>query len=291
MPRDDIPTTMVPASARSGGQGDPRADDWLADEGTMEWFPVAEDGLHEGGAQRRPRRRQAAAGLPGDLEDDLYRRRRLVGLAAIVVLVAVAAILAVALSGGGGTKTPPTTAAQTTTTTRAQTTPTTPAGTKKSSGHTAAALHLVLDQAGRYGQRGQDAPAGARQARSDRGEGRRRVRAAHEDCRDRVPAGERPHGRRDRRRQDRREDQRPARRADQRLTRRPCSRLSLDGDGGPVSGTPVGDLRQVLYPILSEACLGSLGAVWPRWRARASGHARTGLRVTRGSAGRRVDLL
>jgi Putative peptidoglycan binding domain len=149
MSDDDVPTRIASESPRSGAAGESRLDDWLSDEGTMEWFP-GDDEAAAGGADRRARRRSGAAGgvlTPEEEAAQLYRRRRIAGLAAVAAVVVIVIVLAVTLSGGGSPKAPPTTPA--TTTPAVTTTPAAPKTTgKASTGHKPAALHLTLPSSG-----------------------------------------------------------------------------------------------------------------------------------------------
>jgi hypothetical protein len=99
-----MPTVRVRGGKPSAPSSDERPfDDWLAETGTIDWFPNEAEEARSASLARRSRRPARAADsreaalLP--LASSSYLRRRLVGLVAVVAVVAVAAY---ALFGGGG---------------------------------------------------------------------------------------------------------------------------------------------------------------------------------------------
>lgn len=79
-----------------GDEPDPEAEDWLAEEGELDWADTAEHGAVG----------QAPGGPPPSGErafrDELVRRRRLVALVALAVAILVIVIVAIVVAGGGG---------------------------------------------------------------------------------------------------------------------------------------------------------------------------------------------
>lgn len=134
MPEEDAPTVVTTQSdmARSGRHAevaaDP-ADDWLAEESDLDWFPPSE-------AVPRRRQRSGASALPAVSSEvhaepepvaDVFRRRRAIALVAILAVIAIAVLVPLLMLGGGGQTTATT---QSVTTTPVNTTPaTTPAST------------------------------------------------------------------------------------------------------------------------------------------------------------------
>jgi hypothetical protein len=171
-----------------------RDDDWLADEGGVDWFfdPGEEDDQERDWPQQRERPRAGLVQPPrvsAPPSEEAFQRRRMLALAALVVGVVIAIIVAVvALSGGGGSSpsavpttplstepvTTPSSPTTTPTTTEVSTTPssslnvTIPAGGNLSAGDSGSQV-LTLQKAlkelgldvgtpdGKFGQKTQDA--------------------------------------------------------------------------------------------------------------------------------------
>lgn len=108
-------------------------DDWLGDDGDLEWADTAEQTVQLPRQTPRAPAAGAAAGAEQgrdlDLREELYHRRRIIALGAIAAAIIVAIIVAIVAFGGSGKKTtpPPTTTPVNTTpvNTNPVTTPTT----------------------------------------------------------------------------------------------------------------------------------------------------------------------
>ena len=119
-----------------------REDDWLADDGGVDWFFEPEHHGEDEWPQREERPRQGltrqARPAPRPTHETYLRRRRMFAAVAVGGAILIAIIIAVVASGGGGGSpqavpttptvtqpvTPTPTPSPTTTTTRTQTTPT-----------------------------------------------------------------------------------------------------------------------------------------------------------------------
>src|SRR5581483_3241092 len=88
-----------------------REDDWLADEGGVDWF--FDPGRADDREQEWPQQERTRSGLiqsprvaSPPTPEETFQRRRMLALAAIVVAVVIAIVVAVVASGGGGGGTP-----------------------------------------------------------------------------------------------------------------------------------------------------------------------------------------
>jgi Putative peptidoglycan binding domain len=130
MSSDDI-TAITLSAAAQARRADPRLDDWLGDEASIEWFPGSAEAEARDGRERRARRGEAGGAratnvlTPAQELAQVYRRRRLGGLVAVVVLVAAAILAAVVLLGGSSSPVPRPVATPSTSTAATSTTTTT----------------------------------------------------------------------------------------------------------------------------------------------------------------------
>ncbi len=135
MPEEDAPTVVTSQSdlAQSGRHAevaaDP-ADDWLADDSELEWFPPSETATSQraGASTGRGASPTEASDGPPHLAD-LFRRRRAIALVAVLAVIVIAVLVPLLMLGGGGGQTATTGSTPATTTPPATTPATSPAAT------------------------------------------------------------------------------------------------------------------------------------------------------------------